>query len=180
MSFQYDVTVNYVEAHEECLELITQIVFHENIIERLKREVRQEVKHAENMIYNELEENFSEVTKAIQHRRGGYYLINKMRNFVQEMIHHGQIEVKEAEYFLHNLNKESRNLELGKLKINFEEAETDFTTNSELTKIFSKSKIEELCQSFKEISVDHGEIIIKKGQVIKNLYYLSKGIVHEK
>lgn len=121
--------VNFVEAHEECSELIDEIFTNDNILEKVKGEVRAEIKRAENIVYNELEENFSEVTRAVQHKRGGYFLINRMRNFVLDLIKHGQIEFKEAKFFLHHLNKEERNLTLGNLKINFAEVEADFETN---------------------------------------------------
>jgi CRP-like cAMP-binding protein len=180
ISFNYDVIVNYVEAHEECLHLIHQIVQNEKILERLEREVREELQHAENKLYNDIEENFSEVTKAVQHKRGGYYLINKMRNFVTEMIEHGQIDLKEAKFFLHRLNKEERNLYLNKLRITFEEADLDFQSHCELAKIFSKDQLDQLCQSFKETHFNTGDLIIKKGGIIRNLVYISKGVVHEK
>jgi len=61
------------------MEMISQIVHNKDVLERLKKEVKNELKYAENLLYNELEENFPEVIKAVQHKRGGFYLINKMR-----------------------------------------------------------------------------------------------------
>ena len=124
--------------------MIHQIVQNEKILERLEKEIRDELKHAEHMLYNEIEENFTEVTKAVQHKRGGYYLINKMRNFVTEMIEHGQIDLKEAKFFLHRLNKEEKNLYLNRLRINFEEVDLAFQTHCELAKIFSKDQLDQL------------------------------------
>lgn len=180
ISFVYDVTVNYVEAHEECMELIHQIVHNEEILTELKSEVCRELKIAEKVIYNDLEENFPEVIKAVQHKRGGYYLINAMRSFVNAMIQHGQIDFKEAKFFLHRLNKENRNLQLNKLKIKFEEADTDFQSHCELAKMFSKDELDELFSTFKEHTYASGDIIIKKEELLKNMYYISKGVVHEK
>jgi hypothetical protein len=144
ISFVYDVTVNYVEAHEECMELIHQIVHNEEILDKLKQEIRKELKHAENKLYNELEENFPEVIKAVQHKRGGYYLINKLRTFVNEMIEQGQIDFKEAKFFINKLDKQEKDLALNKLKINFEEADADFEEHCELSKILNKEQIQAL------------------------------------
>lgn len=128
LSFVYDVTVNYVEAHEECLKLICDIIHNDEIVDKLQKEIHGTVKFAENKLYD-LEEHFPEVIKAVQHKRGGFYLLNKMRNFVNELIEHGQMDIKEAKLFLHWINKENKNLELNKLKIDFEDADLDFRQN---------------------------------------------------
>lgn len=180
LSFEYDAVVNYIEAHEECMETIEQIVNNEAILGRLKSEIYKEMKKAEIKLYKHIEENFPEVTKAIQHRRGGYYLINHMYHFVEEMVKHGQMESKEAHYFLHHLTKESKKLVLGKLSLEFEHPDEDLTTHSQLSKIFTHDEIENLCKHFTSKTFDRGEVIIKKGQPLKNLYYISKGVVHEK
>jgi hypothetical protein len=180
ISFIYDVTVNYVEGHEECKELIEKIVHNKDVLEKLKKEIGREFKRAENKLNNDLEENFAEVTRAIQHKRGGYFLIHKMRNYVEEMISLGQIDDKEAAYFLYHLNKEESNLQLNKLTIDFEEADADFETNCALAKIVEKEDLETLFKHFKEVQYDSGDPIIKKGSSISNLVYISKGIVHER
>ena len=143
-------------------------------------EVKHQLKHAENKLNTELEDNFYEIIKAVQHKRGGYYLINKMYTFVNDMIHHGQIESKEAKYFIHELNKQTRNLNLNKLDISFEEAELDFQKHWELAKIFSTDQLDGIYKHFKEQNFDSGDTIIKKGSNIKHLIYISKGVVHEK
>ncbi|CAI2372249.1 unnamed protein product [Moneuplotes crassus] len=180
MSFIYDVTVNYIEAHEECMELITKIVENEEILEKLNAEVRKELRYAEDLLNDDLEENFPEVIKAVQNKRGGFYLINKMKGFVNEMIENGQIDFKEAKYFLHELNKTNRNLELNKLKIDFEDVNVDFIDNCEIAKIFPREHRERLSENLKEKTYNKGEVIIRKDEMMKNLYYLSRGIVYEK
>ena len=176
----YDVTVNYVEAHEEWLNWIETIIQNEEILEKIKREVESQLKLAENKLYNELEENFSEVTKAVQHKRGGYFLLHRMKNFVEDMIKAGHIEEKEAKFFLDHIEIEVRNLELNKLKINFEEADLDFQSHWKLAKIFSGDEIEEICSHFTEEIYDAGDAILKADQQLSKVYYISKGIVHEK
>ena len=126
LCFMYDVTVNYLEAHEECLHWIGSIISNEEILQKIKAEVEEQIKMAENKLYNELEENFVEVTKAVQHKRGGYFLINRMKSFVNDMIKAGHIEGKEAAFFLDHLNNQARNLELNRLQINFEDVDLDF------------------------------------------------------
>jgi len=161
ISFVYDVTVNYIEVHEECMQLVNQIVQNEEILERIKKEIKNELKHAKNLLYNELEDNFPEVIKAVQHKRGGFYLINRMKAFVNEMIEHGQIDFREANFFLHELNKETRNLELNKLKIDFTDADFDFKEHCEIAKLFSNEEIDKLLLNFKEVTFNKNEVIIK-------------------
>jgi hypothetical protein len=180
ISFVYDVTVNYVEAHEECIEMIHDIINNQDILNELKGEVYNEIKRAEHKLYHELEENFPEVIQAVQHKRGGYYLVNAMRNFVNEMIEHGQIDFKEAKFFLHRLNKSDRNLQLNKLKVKFEEPTLDFQSHCELAKMFSKDQIDQLSDSFSEHTFADGEYIIKRDEIFNSLFYISKGVVIEK
>ena len=129
LCFMYDVTVNYVEAHEEWLKWIDSIINNQEIIEKIKDEVEEQLKFAENKLYNEIEENFSEVTKAVQHKRAGYFLINRMKTFVEDMVKAGHIESKEAKFFLDHLHVEVRNLELNRLKINFDDVDLDFASH---------------------------------------------------
>lgn len=129
LCFMYDVTVNYVEAHDECLHWIETIIHNKEILEKIKREVEVQVKMAENKLYNELEENFCEVTRAVQHKRGGYFLLHRMQTFVEDMIKAGHIEGKEAKFFLDQIELQVRNLELNRLKVDFEEAEMDFQSH---------------------------------------------------
>ena len=180
LSFEYDTTVNYIEAHEECLEFIEQIVYKPETLARLKKEVKKELKKAEIKLYKHIEENFPEVTKAIQHRRGGHYLINHMKHFIDEMVKHGQMEEKEAYHFTHHLHKEARKLMLGRVNFDFENVEEDVTTHSELCKIFSQDDVHKITPYFKNKQFDRGEVIIEKGSTLKNVYYISKGVVHEK
>ncbi|CAI2372737.1 unnamed protein product [Moneuplotes crassus] len=180
ISFIYDVTVNYVEGHEDCLNMIREIVHNEDILDKLSEEIHREHKHAVNMLHNDLEENFPEVIKAVQHKRGGFFLINKMREFVNEMIEHGQIDFKEAKLFLHELDKSNRSLELNRLKIDFEEADHDFMEHCEIATLFKKEDLENLCHSFKEQTYNKNDVIIRKDEMVKNLYYVSRGIVAEK
>lgn len=180
LGFEYDAIVNYIEAHEECLDHIEQIIYNEEIIERLRTEIRKELVKAENKLYKQIEQNFPEVTKAIQHKRGGHFLINHMQHFVEEMVRHGQMEPKEAQFFYHHLNKESKKLLLGSLNVEFEHPDEDLTTHSQLSKIFTHDEIEVLCHDMKEKHFNRDEQIIKKGQILKYLYYISKGVVHEK
>lgn len=129
ISFEYDVVINFVEAHEECQHLIEEILAHDDILQRVKEEAMIEVKRAAEMITNELEDTYPEVAKAVQHKRGGFYLINRMRNFVLNLIKHGQIEEKEAKFFIKHLDKEESGLTLGNLKLSFDEIEADFERN---------------------------------------------------
>ena len=103
-----------------------------------------------------------------------------MRNFVLDMIKHGQIEEKEAKLFLHYLKKEERSLLFNNLKIDFQEAEADFESNCALAQIIDKEDLEALYKNFKEVQFDSGDVIIRKGQTIKDLVYISKGVVHER
>src|SRR5690606_5834295 len=98
---------------------------------------QKEMSKADEKLYLHIEDNFPEVTKAIQHRRGGNFLINHMHHFVEEMVKHGQMEEKEAQFFTDHLNKESKKLVLGKIDIEFEHPDEDLTTHSQLSKIFS-------------------------------------------
>lgn len=180
ISFVYDVSVNYVEAHEECLRTISNIVHNDEIIEKLQKEIHDIVKHAENKLYNDMEENYPDVIKAVQHKRGAFFLINRMTNFVTEMIEHGQMDFKEAKLFLYWLDKETNNLELNNLKIDFEEADLDFQQHCELAKILSQAEIDHLCTYFEEHTYNKDDVIIRKDEKLTNLYYISKGIVHEK
>lgn len=162
------------------MELIHHIIENQDILKRLKDEVRHEVRHATNKLYSELEEIFPEVIKAVQHKRGAYYMINRLRGFITTMIEDGLLDFKEAKFFLHRLNKENKNLMLNKMKIDFEEVSTDFQSNCELAKIFSQDQLDELSKTFKEHTYNTNDLIIKKGDNIKNLIYISKGVVHEK
>jgi len=45
---------------------------------------------------------------------------------VNELIEHGQIDFKEAKFFLKELDNENAKLELNNLKIDFAEADLDF------------------------------------------------------
>lgn len=139
-----------------------------------------ELKNAEYKLYVEIEENFAEVSRAVQHKRGGFYLINKMKNFVGEMIESGQIEEKEGKYFYHRLDYQYRNLELNKIKIDLEDASSDFLSNCMLAKIFTVEELGTITSKFNEVNFEAGDVIIKKGAIIKDLYYVSRGIVHEK
>lgn len=156
------------------------LIHNDTIISRLKEEIRDEVNNAQRKLYHDLEETFPEIIQAVQHKRGGYYLINKMMHFVDEKTEHGQIDLKEAKFFTHWLNKENRNLRLNKLHLKFTHGELDFQTHCELSKVFSPEQVDELCRTFKERTFNAEDIIIKKGDVIKNLIYISKGVVHEK
>ena len=180
VSFVYDVTVNYVEGHEECNELIERIIHNEDILERLKKEIQRETKRAQNKLFNDLDENFTEVTRAVQHKRGGYYLIHKLKKFITEMFQHGQIDAKEAQLFTHQLNKEEAKLLLNNLSVDFVEAEADFETNCALAKIIDHKSVETLHKHFKEVQFDNGDVIIKKGSTINSLVYISRGIAHER
>jgi hypothetical protein len=177
ISFIYDVTVNYVEGHEECLNMIREIVQNEDILDRLSKEVHKEHRHAVNMLHNDLEEHFPEVIKAVQQKRGGFFLVGKMREFVNELIEHGQIDFKEAKFFLSELDKSNRSLELNRLKIKFEEADHDFIEHCSIAKIFSKEHIEKLCHSFKEETFNKNDVIVHKDDKINHLYYLSRGVI---
>lgn len=180
LSFEYDVTVNYIEAHEETLEMIEQVINNEEILDRIRLEVKKELKKAEIKLYKHIEENFPEVTKAVQHRRGGNFLINHMQHFVEEMVKHGQMEEKEAAYFKNNLYLEAKKLALGKVKFEFEHPDEDLITHSELSKILTEDEIHELAKYFEVRQYDRNEIIIRRGNTLKNIYYISKGVVHEK
>jgi len=144
LSFEYDAVVNYIEAHEECIEITEQIISNEEILDKLKEELKKQIRRAEVKLYKHLEDNFPEVIKAIQHRRGGYFLINHMNTFVEEMVKHGQMDDKEAQFFFHHLTKEAKKLTLGKLNIEFEHPDEDLMTHSQLSKIFSEDEIHEL------------------------------------
>lgn len=180
LSFEYDCTVNYIEAHEECLELIEQIVSSEDILDRLRVEIKKELRRAETKLYRHIEDNFPKVTRVIQQRRGGHFLINHMQHFVEEMVKHGQMEEKEAQFFESHLYNEAKKLALGKVNFEFEHPDEDLTTHGELSKIFSRDDIEKLCKHFTTKQFDRGEVIIKKGNSLKDLYFISKGVIHEK
>lgn len=180
LSFEYDAVVNYIEAHEEGIETIEQIVNNEAILEKLKIELQQQIHKAEIKLYNHLEDNFPEVIKAIQHRRGGHFLINHMSKFVGDMVNHGQMQPKEAQYFYNHLSKQERKLILGHIKIEFEHPDEDMITHSQFSKIFSADEIHELGKHFKEKQFDRNEVVIKKGSTLKYIYYISKGVIHEK
>lgn len=180
LSFEYDATVNYIEAHEECMEQIEHIIHHEPIVERLRLEIRMEMMKAENRLYRRIEQNFPEITKAIQHKRGGHYLLNHMHHFVEEMVNHGQMEPKEAQYFFQHLHREESRLLLGKLNIELEHADDDLNNHSQLSKIFTRDEIDQLCNEMTEMHFPKGEVIIKKDKKLKYIYYISKGIAHEK
>lgn len=66
------------------------------------------------------------------------------------------------------------------LKIDFQEAEADFESNCALAQIIDKEDLETLYKNFKEVQFDSGDVIIRKGQTIKDLVYISKGVVHER
>ena len=176
----YDVTASYVDAHEECWEWIETIIHNEEILRRIKQEVKKQIKTARSKLLNEFEDHFAEVTKAVQHKRGWYFMIHRMTGFIEDMIKAGNIEFKEAKFFLRHLNREIRNLELNRLKINFENVDLDFKTNCEFAKIFSHKDLDNLCSNFKEEIYDRGDVIIKKDANLTKIYYISKGIVHEK
>lgn len=180
LSYEYDVTMSYIEAHEECLEFIDQIVYNDDILDRLRKEVRNELRKAETKLYKHIQDNFPQVTKAIQFRRGGHYLIHHMEKFLNDMVHHGQMEQKEANYFLHHLSKEEKRLILGNFKYDFGHPDEDFTTHTELSQIFTQAEMESLARQFKSKQFDRGEIILHIDEPIKYLYYVQSGVVHEK
>lgn len=45
---------------------------------------------------SEIEEDFPEISKAIQHRRAQYYLLIHETHFIDDMLKKGQLEQKEA------------------------------------------------------------------------------------
>ena len=180
LCFMYDVTASYVEAHEEWWEWIETILHNEEIVNKIKQEVRKQTKMARSKLLNEFEDHFSEVSKAVQHKRGWYFMIHRMTNFMEEMIKAGNIEFKEAKFFLRHLNRGIRNLELNRLKVNFENVNFDFKTNWEFAKIFTSDQLDNIWSNFREEIYDRGDVIIKKDSIINKIYYISKGIVHEK
>jgi hypothetical protein len=132
--------VNYIE----CIELIEILVNREEIIEKIKDEVSQQLKMAKKKVHYHIEDHFPEITRAVQFKRGGYYLVNYMYKYVEEMVHRGQIEEKEAHYFTHYLKKSTRNLTLNKLKVDSQPPDKDIADHSQLFHILGEDSIQSI------------------------------------
>ena len=65
LSFQYDIVINFVEAHEEVIEILNEMLEHPGIKKQIIAEVTKNMKKAEHHMIINIEQNFEEVTEAI-------------------------------------------------------------------------------------------------------------------
>lgn len=60
----------------------------------------------------------------------------------------------------------------------FEEIPSLFT--SQFSEIFSEHDLQTLSSKCKEVHFDRGTHLIRKGQPVKKIYFIIKGVIHEK
>ena len=77
------------------------------------------------------------------------------------------------------LNKELKNLELNKLKVDYSKNGIEFSQYSELNKILTEKDIQEISDNSERVTFQEGDVIIGKDEEISHMFFMSKGTVLE-
>lgn len=92
----YDILICFIEAHDETKNLMQNCLEHSKYVEKILKETQIQVEKAQAYLHKNIEEDFPEICKAIQHRRAMYYLLVHEYHFVENMKKNGQIEDRDA------------------------------------------------------------------------------------
>lgn len=96
LSLSYDITVNFVEAHEHTARTIASITQSNECLELVLREAQAQVELAEQFMASVIEQPFPEISQAIQHRRAERFLLVNESSDIDRMLKQGEIEEKDA------------------------------------------------------------------------------------
>lgn len=89
LTFEYDVVVNYVEANEKVIDLISEMLGNEEIGDFIIDECKVQLENAEQFLYYKIEDSYPEIAKAIQFRRAGHGLIHNLFHLTNLMLKRG-------------------------------------------------------------------------------------------
>ena len=132
----YDIIVNFLDAHEEAASQITNIIENKHFVDLILKESKKNTEQAEKYVYDEIENMFPEIAKAIQMRRAQYYLLVHEYSYVDYMLKKGQIEDKEAGKLKNEIDKMIVNLEMHEPEIELLDQYQKIVHHSRLSYIF--------------------------------------------
>ena len=77
--------------------MLSNVIQDSMYVKKIIEESSVNTQSAENYMHFHIEDMFPEITKSIQHRRAQYYLLVHEYHFVESLLKKGQIEQKEAD-----------------------------------------------------------------------------------
>lgn len=84
--------------------MIQKVIENKSFVAKILQESMKQIESAELYMHTHIEEMFPEICKAIQHRRAQYYLLVHEYHFIEKMLKNGQIEEKEAQEMINEIN----------------------------------------------------------------------------
>lgn len=145
----YDILVNFVESHEVAHILINEVIQDRKYINIIIEETRVNIHKAEEYNIDNIEAVFPEICKSIQTRRAEYSLLVKENHNIDNMVHHGQIEEKDACQLRDEIEKKLFYLETHAPEITFEFQPSRIVHYSDLSVIFSHDQLMKYTENVK-------------------------------
>lgn len=139
LSLSYDITVNFIEAHEHASKTLKAISSQTPQLESVLREAETQVEHAEQFMATTIEDSFPEISKAIQHRRAERFLLVHQLHDIDRMLHRGEIQEKDAGELKHEIEEKQHDLILSPPSIKLLPPKERLLAYSELADIFPRS-----------------------------------------
>lgn len=183
-SSAYDVLICFIEAHDETKKLIRNVLDESEYINEVLAEAHKQVEQAEKYMHVNIEDQFPEICKAIQHRRAQYYLLVHEYHFVDQMLKHGQIEERDANLFQGKLGAKIHALTLQDPAIELMDMRERLHAST-LSYIFTKEEIDKALENadLTEHSYTPGSCIVEQGtecKLIGKVLFVARGNVIEK
>ena len=142
LAFSYDMTVNFIEAHEQASKMIQGVIDNQEFVDVILKEAKQNIMAASKYVAVEIENIFPEIAKSIQHRRAEFYLLTHKAHYVHKMVNHGQIEDNDAKNLLSEIDKKIYNIKSEDIEIEIMDHKDRIAHLSDLAEVFSKEELE--------------------------------------
>lgn len=121
-STSYDICINFVAAHEESYDKISQIFEDaEEYLQIIHKESLIQIEGAEQYMMNKIEKEYPEISRAVQQRRAMYFLLIHKWNFIEHELHTGKIEQKDADELCDEVKKKIHYLQLNPPEISLDD-----------------------------------------------------------
>ena len=85
----YDVFSNWNEAHENALTTLKQSLVQKEIKVKIEKEIKDELKSVQEIISGQFKTEFSDIVRAVNLRRGEYYVLVQLIKHYENLSNNG-------------------------------------------------------------------------------------------
>lgn len=146
LATSYEILLNFIEAHEEGLEKLEEVIDDDKVKGQLRQESEKQMEKVGDFMHSHFEVQLEEITRAIQQRRASYQVLYSQYTFIHSLEKKGQIEAKEADVFIHHIDKRIFHLDTNPPHFIMPDIKEHIIYYSELSQIFKINELQQACE----------------------------------